>query len=409
MHIALITHYYAPEAGAPQRRWGALVPRFVAAGHPVSVLAPAPHHPQGHAVDLAAQDAPGAVTTGLHGETVHRLPFREHGPDLLSRTLDQAVVAGHTVLCGLRRLEARPDLVIATVPGMPSIAAGVAVAHGLRVPLVLEMRDAWPDLIAPSGMLGGSATGRPGWRGAVTALAHRGMTLLQRDAAAVVTTTEGFAQALRARSIRRVEVVRNGAYLDELPALGPREPRDASLRVLYLGTVGRSQGLGTAVRAAAHLQARGVPVHVRIIGSGADHAALQDLARRLGAPVDVLPAVPREAVLDQYRWADTVLVSLRAWAPFRWTVPSKLYEALAVGRHVTAALAGEAAELVRSTGAGDVVPPEDAEALQDLWRDLRRHPRRLEVGGCGRRWASTHADYDMLARQYLDLLEDVAR
>lgn len=52
-------------------------------------------------------------------------------------------------------------------------------------------------------------------------------------------------------------------------------------------------------------------------------------------------------------------VQLRDWEPFAWTVPSKLYEALATGKHVTAILAGEAADIVRSTGAGDVVAPGD--------------------------------------------------
>ena len=43
MKMLLLTHYYAPEFGAPQRRWSALVQRFIAAGHRVTVAAPVPH------------------------------------------------------------------------------------------------------------------------------------------------------------------------------------------------------------------------------------------------------------------------------------------------------------------------------------------------------------------------------
>lgn len=45
----------------------------------------------------------------------------------------------------------------------------------------------------------------------------------------------------------------------------------------------------------------------------------------------------RHEVLEQYRWADTVLIMLRDWATMRETVPSKPYEALLTGCHISAA------------------------------------------------------------------------
>jgi glycosyltransferase involved in cell wall biosynthesis len=235
------------------------------------------------------------------------------------------------------------------------------------------------------------------------------MTFAQRDAAAIVTTTEAFATVLRERGMRRVEVVRNGADLAEIPPLHARVPDDPALRVLYLGTVGRSQGLDTAVRAAAALASRGVPVRLRVAGSGAHYRSLQTLATQLGAPAEFVGAVPRDRVLDEYRWADTLLVSLRGWGPFEWTVPSKLYEVLATGRHVTGVVAGEAARLITDTGAGHVVPPEDVDALADLWAGLAQDRERLVVDGGGRAWAFLHANFDLLAARYLALLEEVTR
>jgi colanic acid biosynthesis glycosyl transferase WcaI len=409
MHIGLVTHHYSPEVGAPQRRWGELVPRFIAAGHRVSVLTPPPHYPGGTAGDLPPQHRPGAVATGEHGETVHRVRFRGHGPDLVSRTVDQAVAATDSVVRGTVRFGrrgGRPDVLVASVPGIPSMGAGVALSRALRVPLVVEMRDAWPDLVVPSGMLSG--TTRPGGARRLAASAvHRSITWCQSDAAAVVTTTEAFADVLRGRGMAQVHVVRNGAHLGELPVL-PREPvPDRPLRVLYLGTVGRSQGLETAVRAVGLLRDRGERVTLRIVGPGVDHARLRAVAGTYGDAVEVVGAVPPSQVLDHYRWADSLLVSLRAWEPFRWTVPSKLYEVLATGRHVTAAVDGEAADLVRSTGGGDVVPPEDPAALADLWGALARDRRRLDVGSGGRQWVLQHSDFDRLAARYLGILEGV--
>jgi len=406
VHVVLVTHHYLPEVGAPQRRWRHLVERFVAAGARVTVLAPPPHYPSGTADDLGPDERPHATGAGPAGETIHRVRFRAHGTGLVGRTCNQLVAAVHTVLVGTRRLRGpdRPDVVIATAPGIPSIAAGLVLSWTTRSPLVVEMRDAWPDLIAPSGIWGGR---RRGWRAMVTRVVHRLVTSGQRRAAAVVTTTAGFAVVLRDRGMRRVEVVRNGATPEV--ALRPPPPPRAALHVLYLGTTGRSQGLLTGVRAAALLAGRGVAVRLRVVGSGHEDAALRAEAHALDAPVQFVGRVPRSDVGSHYDWADTVLVPLRAWDPFEWTVPSKLYEAMAAGRHVSASLSGEAAYVVRQARAGDVVPPEDPGALADLWQGLARDRSRLDVGADGRRWVDRHANFDHLAAHYLDLLHEVAR
>ena len=90
-------------------------------------------------------------------------------------------------------------------------------------------------------------------------------------------------------------------------------------------------------------------------------------------------------------------------------MPSKLYESMATGRHVTGVLAGEAAQILRSTGAGDVVTPGSTDELAELWAKLGRDRTRLVVGGGGRHWALEHADYATLAAQYLALLDRVRR
>ena len=158
------------------------------------------------------------------------------------------------------------------------------------------------------------------------------------------------------------------------------------------------------VRAAAALRREGVDVQVRMVGHGVEAAELAALAYELDAPVEVIPRIPHREVGRQYAWADTVIVSLRDWAPFAWTVPSKLYEMLATGRHITALLDGEAADVVREAEAGDVFPPEDVEALVELWRGLAADRSRAGVRASGRDWVAEHADDDVLARRYLEIL-----
>lgn len=430
MRILLLTHYYPPEIGAPQRRWDALVRRFRQAGHEVMVVTPTPHYPHGRAgvVDadgvlreVPARLRPGSTHRGEYGEIVRRVTFHEYGRRLGGRGLDQVLAADQTVRVAIRDCRRhRPDVVIATVPGLPLLPAGLLVGWVLKVPVVVEMRDAWPDLLLVRGDWDSGGTGerRAGVRavlgGTISRMLAPAITTWQRRADAVVTTTESFADVLRGRGVRVVRAIRHGTEVAAVPAADdaavsidgtPGRP----LRVLYAGTVGRAQGVGVAIRAAARCAELGVPVQVRVVGAGADLGQVLTEAERLGVPVESTAPVPKERMGEHYAWADTVLVTLRPWGPFAWTVPSKLYDALATGRHVSAALTGEAAGIVEASGAGDVVAPGDVEALAALWERLYRAPESLDVGGNGRRWVAAHADHEALAADYLEVLAGVVR
>ena len=439
MRILLLTHYWAPEAGAPQNRWRRLARGLVERGHELAVLAPAPHYPAGALLDSSPWLAPGAIARDASGAMIHRTAFRPYGTGIGGRGADQALAAADGARLAMARFGGRhrPDIVIGSVPGLPTLPAALAVGRALRRPVVAELRDAWPDILdsrhhwagtpgrpapeerpgrAPGG-LSGALPSPPG----LPRLSHHraaglippAVTALERRADAVVATTESFAQALRERGMRRVEVVRNSATPSHwsLPAPPLRRQGDngrPELRVVYLGTIGRSQGLASAVHAAALAVGQGTRLRLRIVGDGARAAHVRATAERLGAPVEILPPVAPEAVAEHYAWADTVLVSLQDWPAMSMTVPSKLYEALATGRHISGALDGEAAAIIRSASAGMVVPPQDAPALASAWAALAADRSRL-AASAGPRWLTRHAgERDQLDR-YEALLQEVAR
>ncbi|MFK5690764.1 glycosyltransferase [Ornithinimicrobium sp. LYQ92] len=410
MRILLLTHYYPPEVGPPQLRWSALVREFQERGHEVHVLAPPPHYPLGRLLPGTTGDDTrvGSVAHGEHGETVHRVTWRP-SPTATARStlLDQLLTAAHSVLTGWsRRHEVAPDIIIATAPALPSMAAGWALARLLRRPLVLEMRDAWPDLATDAHPQDPSLSHR--LRGSALRAASAGITVLQSRADLIVTTTTSFAEVLRSRGMRDVATVRNAHHA--LPAVEPiphgsRSSRD-TLRIVYVGTVGRAQDLQTAVRALSRVVADGTDARIRVVGTGARLSAVQSLARELGAPVEFVGPVPRHELAEHYRWADTLLVSLRDWRGLAWAVPSKLYEALALGIHVSGVVAGEARQIIEDTGAGFTVPPGDDLALARQWGLLAEdgpRPRRDAMSA----WVREHAHEEGTATTYLQQLARV--
>lgn len=404
-----------PETGAPQRRWDSLIREFVAAGHEVAVLCPPPHHPMGTVPErFKHYYRRGSAERAENGALVFRVGYLPHRGDIVTRTLDHMVSSLTSIGRAaklIRRKKFVPDVIIATAPAIPTLIAGQQLSKRFSIPLIVEMRDAWPDLVTHVSGLGSTGSGGP--ISFAKKLVHRYVTSLQRSATQIVTTTERFGRILENRGMPRVGVVRNGANVSRFTQLPPIDSDHEELRVIYLGTMGRSQGLDVVIRAAHKLKQQGVPVHVRMIGSGHDRGSLMVLNQELGSPVEILPAIAPDQVAAQYEWADTTLVSLRDWKPFEWTIPSKLYEVLSSGRHVTGILAGEGAEILATAqplpdGRPDVVvQPGNVDALVDYWRDLAEHREKLTVGTSGREWVESNVSYDKLAKRYFEILDGV--
>lgn len=389
MRLMLLTHSYWPEHSPPQRRWLSLTREFLRAGWEVDVVAPVAHYPNGRR-NLPRRQAGFAFAhqVGPNGETIRRVPYLRHlGTSSLARFVDQAFSAVMSVPVGLGGK--RPDAILATAPSLPTLATGYVLSKLRRVPLIIEMRDAWPDLARDARMVQGS----------VKSLVERVVEFLQQRADMVVTVTEGFAQTLRDRGLQNVVTVSNGLDLKSIPLLEPPALDRAVFEALYLGNHGKSQRLDILIRASALL---GEKFHLTLVGHGTSRPQLVKLARELDAPVTFFPSLQGPEVVEKYREADTCIVSLRDdWKSFETTVPSKTYEVLAIGRHVTAIVRGEAERIILEAGGGDIVAA-NPEAVAQLWRELAANRQRLVSGVTGRQWVKDNADYSQLAIRYMD-------
>ena len=391
MRLMLLTHSYWPEHSPPQRRWSSLVREFRKAGWTLDVVAPVAHYPNGRR-NLPRREAGVAFSRqqGPQGESIRRVPYLRHiGSSSLARFIDQLFSAVISVPVGL--LGPRPDAILATAPSLPTLATGYVLSRLRRVPLIVEMRDAWPDLARDARIVQGS----------VKSVIEHVVEFVQLRADLVVTVTEGFAETLRDRGLTNVVTVSNGLDLGSMPFLEPPPKERDVFHALYLGNHGKSQRLDVLIRASALL---GGKFHLTLVGHGTSRPHLVKLARELNAPVTFFPSLHGPAVMEKYREADTCIVSLRDdWKSFETTIPSKTYEVLAIGRHVTAIVRGEAERIILEARGGDVVAA-NPESVARLWQELAHDRNRLSSGMSGRDWVRHNADYAQLAVRYMEAI-----
>lgn len=389
MHILVISQQWLPENGVVQQRLSDLATIIRQHGHTISVVTSPPHFPNGKLLSTLPQHQSKAHEKTEDGFDIYRTHFREHNESIASRIIDQAIELVSSLPISSQSIhEKQPDLILASAPPLPSIITAALLGKHYKIPYVIDLRDAWPDLIT---YIPQAEPQQPSTLRQILpyTLAPAGFALSQAlvGSDGLITTSHKQAEELNARWGIPTHVLRNlstsTALFKNLP---PPSAHSEQLNVVYNGTLGRAQGLHNVLDAVTILQERSVPIHVTLRGRGAHSSYLSREARKRRLPVEVCPPVPYQEVVNSYADADTALVSLQKWVPLAWTVPSKLYELLASGRHITLCADGESATILEEAKAGNVVPPMNPEALANLWEHLHNNRECLNVGNRGSQW-----------------------
>jgi glycosyltransferase involved in cell wall biosynthesis len=394
VRVVLLTHYYPPEVGAPQTRLAELAAGLVDRGAEVTVHTGFPHYPAGRVL-APYRNRPLLRERGAGGERVVRSAVYPASNRGFARRL-----LGHLSLAASALATAPAtgpaDVVVVETPPLFLAAAGALYAAAKRAPLVLNVADLWPESAVALGALRDPRA---------IALARVLERWAYRRAAAIAVPTAGIEAALEREPAAAGRVARLGPAVDPARFAGlPAPPAGGRLEVLYAGTVGLAQGLGTLVEA-ARLAGPEV-VGVTIAGGGAEATAI---ARGAPANVRLLGTVPAADVPALYGAAGAGAVLLRAAPLFEGALPTKLFECMAAGRPVVLAARGEAAALVERTGAGLVVEPERPDRLAAAFGHLAADPSAAAgMGERGRAAVAAEFGRDAWVDRWLDLLARAA-
>lgn len=396
--VLVVSQYFPPELGAAQNRVGAFVSGLADQGHELTVVCEQPNHPAG--IYHPGYGRRPVVVERDGTVTVRRLWVAASPRKTKLRRIAFYGSFAAAVSVAMAALP-RHDVLFISSPPLPAalVAGGLAVAR--RTPFVLDVRDIWPAAAEALGELSD--------RRVLRAL-EVGERFLYEHAARVTTTTQAFCRHIDGIAGRPVaEYLPNGASdaLLELPEPAREESRP--FLVGYVGNLGVAQGLDAVLDAADRL--RDARVRFLLVGDGPRAAELRSDRDRRGLDnVDLRPGVPPDRVAEFLLAADALLVPLGAQPLLDAFIPSKLYDAMAVGRPVIASVRGEAAELVRESGCGLLVPPENGDALARTVLKLARDPEGARaLGRAGRDTARRHARSRQVDRLHELIVEASAK
>lgn len=401
MNILFFADNFPPERNAQASRVFERARYWRRWGHKVTVITCAPNFPEGQVYEGYRNGwRSEELMDGLR--VVRVKTYLAPNSGAVKRTLDFASFA----LSGLwfSLCEARPDVVAATSPQLFAGFAGWAASVYHRRPFLLELSDLWPASIEAVG-----AVSSPLLLGALEQLE----LFLYARATRIAAQTEAFRRDLVERNVdpAKVGVVLNGVELDTYSPR-PKEPELAARWGLepgefvigYLGTLGMAHGLENVLEAAA--QTRRLPIRWVLMGPGAERQAIEDQARQRGlSNVTLIPAQPKAQMPRYWSLLDSALVHLKNAPVFSTVIPSKIFEAMAMGLPILlASPEGEASRLLAECQAGIWVPAGDPDSLARAAADLAADPTARATLAARALAAAPRFSRERQARDFLTLL-----
>ena len=161
-------------------------------------------------------------------------------------------------------------------------------------------------------------------------------------------------------------------------------------RVMYLGHINPTANVTLIVRAVARLPRN--RFHLSVIGNGPEKEHCEALGSELGLDITFGSVVPADVAATQSE-ADILVLCLKEGVA-QTATPSKLTAYMLTGRPIIASvdLDSDCADIIRSTGCGLVVAPEDEQALSEALTQLAALPEeKLQaMGAAAHAYAKAH-------------------
>lgn len=219
----------------------------------------------------------------------------------------------------------QPDIVFASAPPFTSLMIARSLCRGSGIPLVVEYRDRfYEDPYSPS-----LDTIRKKFDRFVE-------NWWMKQANAIVTVSEPWAEDYRSRFGLPVITVYNGFDPDDFPAEHPRTPSDPNiLNIVYTGILYPDRRDPSPLFEAISL-CGDEGKNIRVSFYGSDRDTLVNMAGRHGVldQVDIYDSVPYQQSIDRQMNADILLLLQWNDPKERGNVPGKVFEYLGSRRPV---------------------------------------------------------------------------
>lgn len=284
------------------------------------------------------------------------------------------------------REESRPDVIFCALPTIELAMVAARYGRRMAVPVVLDVRDLWPDAFAQFAPL---------WARPLARLALWPLEAAVRSACVGAHAITGINDAFVDWGVRHAGRSRRGSdrvfplgFSERPPSeeaqrtavehwrqLGVTEG-DGTFNICFVGTMGRHVDLRSIIDAARSLRDERPSIRLFLCGRGDHLDSYRERAR--GCDNVIFTGwIGAAEIWTLMRLSAVGLAPYHNTPDFLVSVPNKAVEYLSAGLPIVSPLQGVLANLLRDEACGVTVPEHDAQSLATCLRGLRDDPDRL--------------------------------
>ncbi len=405
MKALFLSQYYSPEINAPAHRMSFFAKHLSKKGDDVTVICEPPNYPERELFEgyenkwrsINQEDGVRVVRSWVH--ITKKKSF-------IPRILNYASYLLSSFFAGLHE---DPDVIFVTSPPFPALASAWLLSKIKRVPLILDIRDIWPDSAVSVGMMK---------KGLLFKFLQWWEKKFYRSAEKIVVNAKGIGKRLtKEKEVpeEKIEFLPNGAEISMFdPEADGKELNkefniEAKFLVLFTGLIGLAQDPGVIVEAAKILKDER-DITFLIVGDGPKRKECLRLIDKHNLGNIIMPgSYPREEMPKFVARADACLATHKKDDLFKDVIPSKIFDYMAGARPVIINSQGEGARIIKEAECGINIKPGSPQEMADaILRFYHNYDMARDYGKNGRGYAEEHFAKKKIAEKLRNLLQEVA-
>jgi glycosyltransferase involved in cell wall biosynthesis len=327
---------------------------------------------------------------------------------LKNRLKTYGYYSGKALLYGLTL--PKPDLIYTSIQPLFAGLDALMLAQIHHVPLVMEIRDLWPDDLVARKVISLKA-GLPMYPMA---------TLLYKKSTHIISVTPGIKRELLKKGL-------SDEKIDVLPvgcdkALFASLPKDIRAKTrqkygwgddfvaIYPGTHTEATAIDVVVKAANILKET-PNVRFALFGAGQCKAGAMELAKNMGLKnIEFHDPVPKSEVAAIMKSADIGLLNLQKSPIIHIFFENKFMDYMAAGLPVFGSMEGEQADIIKKYNFGKIVPTGDFASLAEVIKNAAAGEYDLkDMGQRIKEYGETRLNMEEMLRLYADRIEQIGR
>jgi len=324
----------------------------------------------------------------------------------IARYLDHRIIAWK--FSRQAKLLKKPDIIVSSMPCYHFAYAGMRYARRNEIPLLVDIRDPWPDIfLTPLEKKGLEKLGK-----ILLAFDFRRCSMLLREANGIVATSKGFLKwglnKIGRSQGERDEVFYHGykkenkESKDDFPIYIDAPQKKI---VLFIGTFGESYELKLILKVSKRFYKNAnTDILFLLAGTGAQ---FEDIKKE----VEHLPNVVLSGWLSEQEIRKLLVASWVGIVPCKSaknTAPNKVFEYLSAGLPLISSLEGEIEDLIENFQIGLNYKPGDVEGLYRCINKLASDPALWnKMSTNSNQFFQQYGDADKIYTQYVKHIENL--